>query len=466
MPPPLILRKMAEGGAVSPLDAFRKQYPDYNHVADDALAEALYKKFYNHVSRDEYYSKLGLKAPQEPNMAEDVARSAGSGLVGGATSIVGAVGDVAGGVQGATRSESPLNPFNAMRNAVGTAVFGSKETPEQRAKVDAAIKPPDLIPTTENIRNTIPGAKEAAAYEPKTDVGRYTKAGFELLPGAITLGGATTLKNAIGAATKLAAVPGVAGEMLADQAPEDWKPAMRLIGNVGGGASASILSNWARATTTNSTEAFKPLLNAATQMYNTSAKFNHPAMMAKAVRLGAKATILDRVMETARSKSSWTKPRAGEVRQGFKELDQQLTNTNSGLAVFFTPAEREIIKSIADGAPVENAMVAFAKASVDIRALIAGAAAAGGVSTWLSGWNPKALAAAFPAIAGLAALGTTARSSATLRQGEKLNQLSDTIFAGKPVGKVSVGHMNPLVIGNYAAPALVPLPPDMEDKYR
>jgi hypothetical protein len=43
------------------LSEIRQQYPDYNDLSDQALADALYKKHYSDMSRDEFDKKIGLE---------------------------------------------------------------------------------------------------------------------------------------------------------------------------------------------------------------------------------------------------------------------------------------------------------------------------------------------------------------------------------------------------------------------
>lgn len=44
------------------LQAFRQQYPEYDDMSDQALADALYRKFYSDMPRDQFDTKIGLGA--------------------------------------------------------------------------------------------------------------------------------------------------------------------------------------------------------------------------------------------------------------------------------------------------------------------------------------------------------------------------------------------------------------------
>ena len=48
------------------LDDFRKQHPEYNDIGDIDLADKLHAKFYSDIPKDQYFSKLGIKAPMVP----------------------------------------------------------------------------------------------------------------------------------------------------------------------------------------------------------------------------------------------------------------------------------------------------------------------------------------------------------------------------------------------------------------
>ena len=53
------------------LKQFREQYPQYDAVPDQKLADALHSKFYSQVPKDEFYSKINL-APPKTSIARDI----------------------------------------------------------------------------------------------------------------------------------------------------------------------------------------------------------------------------------------------------------------------------------------------------------------------------------------------------------------------------------------------------------
>ena len=69
------------------LSEVRAKFPEYGYLSDTELADALHKKFYADVPRDEFDRRVGIVPEQPPvsagEMAADVAKSAGIGLVQG-----------------------------------------------------------------------------------------------------------------------------------------------------------------------------------------------------------------------------------------------------------------------------------------------------------------------------------------------------------------------------------------------
>jgi hypothetical protein len=53
------------------LQEFRTNYPQYDDMSDQALADALHSKFYSDVPKSEFYDKLGLTY----GLAENVGRA-------------------------------------------------------------------------------------------------------------------------------------------------------------------------------------------------------------------------------------------------------------------------------------------------------------------------------------------------------------------------------------------------------
>ena len=70
------------------LSEIRSKYPEYGYLSDPELADAMHKKFYADMPREEFDKRVGLRQTTKPEMttgevAADVAKSAGIGLVQG-----------------------------------------------------------------------------------------------------------------------------------------------------------------------------------------------------------------------------------------------------------------------------------------------------------------------------------------------------------------------------------------------
>ena len=62
-------------GAANPskLAEFRQKYPEYSDMSDSALADAIYKKYYSDLARDQFNAKIGLTEEQATVTDEFVA---------------------------------------------------------------------------------------------------------------------------------------------------------------------------------------------------------------------------------------------------------------------------------------------------------------------------------------------------------------------------------------------------------
>lgn len=84
--PPAEAAEMPKSQTAQPgLQAFRQQYPQYNDMPDQQLADSLYQKYYSDMPKDQYYAKLGVTAqqpetPMVPGMAGQFAKGALFGL--------------------------------------------------------------------------------------------------------------------------------------------------------------------------------------------------------------------------------------------------------------------------------------------------------------------------------------------------------------------------------------------------
>jgi hypothetical protein len=69
------------------LAEIRQKYPQYNHVDDQKLADALHSKYYAHVPKEQFYSTIGLKTQPEQGFFNKLPRNIAAGLVGGAAGL-------------------------------------------------------------------------------------------------------------------------------------------------------------------------------------------------------------------------------------------------------------------------------------------------------------------------------------------------------------------------------------------
>ena len=60
----------------SGIQGIRAQYPQYNDLSDQQLADSMYQKFYSDMPKDQFYSKLGIQSTQ-PSMTDQLTRQLG-----------------------------------------------------------------------------------------------------------------------------------------------------------------------------------------------------------------------------------------------------------------------------------------------------------------------------------------------------------------------------------------------------
>ena len=109
------------------LAEIRSKYPEYGYLSDGELADAMHKKFYADMPREEFDKRVGLQPEQQKmtagEFAGDLAKSAGIGLVQGAIGL----GTLPGNVEALGRAginygagllgvEPPVSPDTALIN--------------------------------------------------------------------------------------------------------------------------------------------------------------------------------------------------------------------------------------------------------------------------------------------------------------------------------------------------------------
>lgn len=170
-------------------------------------------------------------APAPIGVAEDVAKSAGSGLVRGAAQVAGMGGDLQGWIFGKVedrlrnagvdlnRAREEMNAASPsfMRQEADAPRIGTKEI---MAGVDRATG----LPIT--------------SYQPQTTVGKFARTGAEFIPGAVLAPG-----GVVGNAVRYGIIPGIASEA-AGQATEGtaYEPWARIGGGLAAAGGVAALS--------------------------------------------------------------------------------------------------------------------------------------------------------------------------------------------------------------------------------
>lgn len=189
----------------------RTKYPEYGYLSDGELADAMHKKFYSDMPREEFNKRVGIgAAQQQPDMsvgevAGDVAKSAGIGLVQGGIGLA----TLPGNVEALGRAG-----INAAAGLVGAQPPVSSET---------------FLPTYSDWKGRVEGVT-GEFYKPKTTAGEYARTLGEFAPAAI--GGPAGVASR---ATRVA-LPAIASET-AGQATEGtaFEPWARAGAAIAGG---------------------------------------------------------------------------------------------------------------------------------------------------------------------------------------------------------------------------------------
>lgn len=200
------------------LSEVRAKFPEYGYLSDTELADALHKKFYADVPRDEFDRRVGIVPEQPPvsagEMAADVAKSAGIGLVQGGLGLA----TLPGNLEALGRAG-----INAGARLVG---------------VEAPVDADTFLPNYNDAKKRVEGYT-GKFYEPKTTVGKYARTIGEFAPGAIGGGG-------LAARAARVALPAVGSET-AGQITEGTaaEPFARVAGAIAGGRVPNVAARMA-----------------------------------------------------------------------------------------------------------------------------------------------------------------------------------------------------------------------------
>lgn len=85
----------------------RKKYPQYDHVADQQLVDALHSKYYSHVPKQDFYERIGFSPEPEQGFLNKLPRNIAAGLSKGATGLANIPYDIGKGIAGIHNAFSP-----------------------------------------------------------------------------------------------------------------------------------------------------------------------------------------------------------------------------------------------------------------------------------------------------------------------------------------------------------------------
>lgn len=84
----------------------REKYPQYNNASDAQLADALHAKYYSHVPKEQFYSKIGYSTEPEQSFLNKLPRNIAAGLTRGAAGLANIPYDIAS-MGGGGRGQGP-----------------------------------------------------------------------------------------------------------------------------------------------------------------------------------------------------------------------------------------------------------------------------------------------------------------------------------------------------------------------
>lgn len=99
------------------LTEIRQQYPEYSHVDDKTLADALYKKYYSHADRAEFDRRIGYK-PEKPSAAQAIGQDIKEGITQIPSDLMNFARALPGELYGAGK-QALTEPKRALQNVGG-----------------------------------------------------------------------------------------------------------------------------------------------------------------------------------------------------------------------------------------------------------------------------------------------------------------------------------------------------------
>jgi hypothetical protein len=234
-----------EGRKVSVDDSFLKLSPEQQNATVEEIASSFKTPASDRIRVTPADQPQRLEAPAAPGMAEDVARSAGSGVVSGAAMFAGGAGDLRnllshGVSYAAEKLGIPSDKVEQFKTLVHEGA--TRASPVTAMMANA--------PTTEDVSRLAGGEAgdrnmvgQAMDYKPTTKAGEYAKTAGEFLPAAFGGGGGLIARGA------RVLVPAVSSEA-AGQLTKGTKgePVARFLAALAGGGITALASRPGTAT--------------------------------------------------------------------------------------------------------------------------------------------------------------------------------------------------------------------------
>lgn len=166
-----------------------------------------------------------------PSIPEDIAKSAGIGVVKGGLATLGAAGDVRGMLSNGV-------DFAAEKLGIAPEKVGLfKALVEQAARKTGVGTVLSDAPTTDQLQKGVEGAVGSEFYKPKTKYGEYAQTAGEFLPGA--LGGEASLASRAARVLVPAAASETAGQVTKGT---KYEPVARFLAALGGAGAVGVAS--------------------------------------------------------------------------------------------------------------------------------------------------------------------------------------------------------------------------------
>lgn len=137
------------------LQDIRQKFPQYDDLSDEALADALHKKFYGDMPQAEFDAKIGF---QRVGVGEDVGRGAAAGFLRGGLGLIGSIVNPANIMQGAEFERT-------IEDISGREFYDAKSGPGKVAQTASEVVPYGMAGGGGLVRGAIGGAVSGAASE-------------------------------------------------------------------------------------------------------------------------------------------------------------------------------------------------------------------------------------------------------------------------------------------------------------